>query len=172
MVNPMRPFLFLALLSLLGAPACGGDDDGGEGDGAGDVDGGGGDEDNRFAGHWSTCEFGRRLEFTTPEGTEDDVVQNTGSVDGTDNGDGTFTLNPSDGDFCALDFQLAESGSYGNLLTPQSCTYGDLTLSFSAADFADVSTGDLAVALTISFDGLYNDVEATGNGGSTYHCVR
>ena len=66
MVNPMRPFLFLALLSLLGAPACGGDDDGGEGDGAGDVDGGGGDEDNRFAGHWSTCEFGRRLEFATP----------------------------------------------------------------------------------------------------------
>src|SRR4051794_24075492 len=63
--------------------------------------------DDRFLGHWPKCTFSRRLTFTTPAGTPDRaMVDISGSLDVTDNGNGTIKLTPTATGItnCILDF--------------------------------------------------------------------
>lgn len=168
----MKRCHLLVLVVLIGGSGCSDSDsstpDGSDAGPGGSGDAGGGP----MLGTWSTCELTRRLEFTTPADTADRVVMAEGSIAVTDNGDGTITVTPSAADFCDLDFTVAATETFANIVTGQTCTDGMLTLAFADNGTVDVSTGELAASFVVSFDGLYEDQPATGVGGTVFHCTR
>lgn len=141
-------------------------------------DGGGGNSDascNRFLGTWSSCTFARRLQYDMPSGTPDRYMSVTGSLEVTDNGDGTIKLTPTATGItnCVLDFTPNMTcGASANAVPDQTCVDDMLTLTFAYLSDVDVSTGELAASFVETFTGTYMTMPASGMGGGTYHCTR